>query len=384
MNNIITYEQAQEICKYYNNFNFSEHFFKIENYKISTFNYFICNYNNFANPIPNKNINAFDLRGITFVFNEDGTLWNRFLMLPKFFNLNETEFTQYNNVKNKKIINISTKEDGSLIAFMLLPNQKIFAKTIAGFSNEQCIASLKLLYEHDEHVLWVKDMLNKGYTPLFEYISWDNRIVLKYSKSEIRLIGIRNNNTGEFCPASLISIIPENMNYIKSYNFTLEELIEKSKIEENKEGWVIQFEDGQLLKLKTEWYFRLHNLRTENIFRPDYVIKNYLENKIDDIISQLDPSEDKDAFEFVKIVKNAVNNFLIYIDKSIYEFKNDYDIKYNKDWNKFATDNYKKAFFNLANIFIKYPEKYNESKKEFIIKMNYKLNNAKNFIEKWA
>ena len=132
----ITYEDAVEICKYYKNFNFSESQYIINGYKISAFSYFICNYNDFAKPLPHRSeVNAFEMRGVTFVFNHDGSLWKRFLMLPKFFNINQTKETEYSAIKNKNISHISIKEDGSLVAFMMLPDETIFSKTIKGFSN---------------------------------------------------------------------------------------------------------------------------------------------------------------------------------------------------------------------------------------------------------
>lgn len=382
---IITYEQAQRICKYYDNFNFSEKFHRIGPYKISTFDYFICGPHHFENPLPKeKDIKAYDMRGITFVFDENGNLWNKFLMLPKFFNLNETESTQYSNIKDKKILNVSNKEDGSLIAFMMLPNGKLFAKTIAGFSNDQSEAAMQLLYKWEDHVIWVKDILKNGYTPLFEYVSRDNRIVLKYSTPEIKFIALRDNQDGSYHPAASISIIPKGMSYVESFNFTLEELIAKSKTEENIEGWVVQFEDGQLIKIKTEWYFDRHGLRTENVFRPDYIINNYLSEKLDDIVSQLSPEEDSDAIEFINVVKKAVNNYNDYIDNNVKELTNVYTNKYQSNWNKFAADNNKKPFFGLTRNYIDRPEEYTLYKKNFIIKINSKLQSAKKFVEKWA
>ena len=166
MNNyIITYEDAVRICEAYKNFNFykTEHMFG--NYKVVTFNYFMCDPKWFSLPLREApEINAYDMRGVTFVFNEDGTLYKRFLMLPKFFNVNQIEETQFNVIKDKKIKHVTIKEDGSLIAFMQLPNGKVFAKTQAGFTNEQSIQALKL-YESNEKIhSFVNIALKQGFT----------------------------------------------------------------------------------------------------------------------------------------------------------------------------------------------------------------------------
>ena len=176
MKYLLTYKDAQEISEKYNNNNFWEFQFMKDGYKLAAFNYFICGWNDFANPLPKRpEVNAFDMRGVTFVFNKDGSLWKTFFMLPKFFNLNQVDSTQYGVVKDKEICSITEKEDGSLVAFMMLPNGKLFAKTIGSFTSEQSELAYNLLYTNEEHVLWVKEMLNTGCTPLFEYVSWDNR-----------------------------------------------------------------------------------------------------------------------------------------------------------------------------------------------------------------
>ena len=382
---LLTYEDAQEISKRYNNKNFWESQHIIKGYKVATFNYFICGWDDFENPLPHKpEVHAFDMRGTTFVFNKDGSLWKRFLMLPKFFNLNQVEATQYDKVKNKEILNISTKEDGSLVAFMLLPDGKLFSKTIGSFVSEQSEFAYVSLYKDSEHVQWVKTLLSNGLTPLFEYVSWDNRIVLKYSSPELRFIGVRDNHNGKYFPGSSMNPvnIPKSVFVIPNEIFTLDELIEKAKTEENKEGWVVQLPDD-LMKVKTAWYFRLHGLRTENVFREDYVIQNYLLETLDDIMSQLNPKEDLDAFKFVEEVTASINNYMDFIDRTTQKLKDRYNSEFKSDWVPFATSCHKNAFFGLTRTLIENPVEYNKKKVEMILKNASKLKGAKNLVDRW-
>lgn len=385
MTYIITYEDAKKVCDHYNDFNFSEHQYRHGKYKISTFDYFICGYNDFANPLPNDpSIHAFDMRGITFVFDEDGSLWNRYLMLPKFFNLNQVESTQYNIVKDKKIIHIANKEDGSLVTFMLLPNDKLFAKTIRGFSNDQVTAAMQILYKYEEHVIWVKNLLKSGFTPLFEYVSWDNRIVLKYSTPELRFIGIRDNTDGSFIPASSLKdiVVPDDIYCTKSENATLDELIERAKTEEDKEGWVVMFDDGQMIKIKTAWYFNVHGIRTESVFREDFIIKNHFEEKLDDIVAQLDQEKDSDVFAFIKTVTDAVDNWSRFIDQCVSTYYGVWKHDFNGDWGKMATNCHKEKYFQFLK-FWETKAEYNKRKIEYILKETYRLKNARFIVNKW-
>ena len=384
-NYLIEYQDAVEISQKYNNNNFWETQFMKNGYKLSSFNYFICGWDDFAMPLQNKpHINAFDMRGVTFVFNKDGSIWKRFLMLPKFFNLNQVESTQYGNVKDKKIKSITTKEDGSLIAVMRLPDNTLFAKTIGSFDNEQIEAAMKFLKDNHIYELFCRVQLDAGYTPLFEYVSLANRIVLKYSKPELRLIGARNNKTGEFHTAADFDGIDANIVIAENFkNLSLDDLIEKAKTEENKEGWVVMFEDGQMIKIKTEWYFRLHNLRTMNVFREDYIISNYFAQTLDDLISQLSPDEDKDAFTFIEGVTAAINNYIAHIDKLVFAIRDRFSSEYNSDWTSFAKALYREPYFGLSRTLIETPDEYRRRRNEMIIKNTHRLKGAKEIVEKW-
>ena len=50
---------------------FYESKFVVEGYDVSIFNYRLANYSDFADNL------AFEMRGLTFVFNKDGSLFNR-------------------------------------------------------------------------------------------------------------------------------------------------------------------------------------------------------------------------------------------------------------------------------------------------------------------
>ena len=390
MKYLLTYKDAQSIVAKYNNHQFAEKNFRIDGYKLATFNYFLCGPNDFENPLgEDSDVEAYDMRGTTFTFDLDGKLVDTFYMLPKFFNLNQVDSTQYNVVKDKKIVNISVKEDGSLIGIMRLPNRKLFCKTMGGFDNDQSVAAYDLIHKNPSHLVWIHDLIDFGYTPLFEYVSFDNRIVLKYTEKQLRYIGARDNLTAEFIPANsklaeglFCEGIPDSIASISNEDFTLDELIQKSKTEEDKEGWVIMFEDGQTIKTKTEWYFNLHGIRTENIFREDYVIRNYLENKLDDIVAQLDNETDSDAIEFIEKVCLSMDNLLNDIDSKLEKLYKCFTIEFDSNWPVFATENSGEAYFSLFKFYADDAESYKEQKIQMIIRRSNKLNKARFLVEK--
>jgi len=389
MEHLLTYNDCLKLIEIYKNFNFYRTDFMINGFRVTTFNYFLCDYDTFINPIKNEpQITGMDCRGITFVFNKDDSLYKRFFMLKKFFNLNQVEETQYNLVKDKKIKNITTKEDGSLIAFMELPDKTIFAKTQGGFDNEQSIAAMNIYNNDSKLQLFIKTILFFDQTPLFEYVARNNRIVLEYKEPELRFIGARNNETGKYINSvelKYLSEIPsfKDIYFIEGQENTLDELIEKAKTEIDKEGWVVEFEDGQMIKIKTTWYCSIHNLRTVSIFREDYIIEHYLKQTLDDVMSAFDPDKDKDAYDFVNKIQVAVNKWSNFIEDKTNELGRIYLNNYT-NFVDFAKEQNKAAFFNLTKIKIEKPEEYNNRKIEYMLKMTYRLNEARNIVEKWS
>lgn len=386
----ITYEDAVKISNAYKNFNFYPTEWLIDGYNVVTFNYFLCDYNYFVKPLVNSpEINARDMRGVTFVFNTDGTLYKRFLMLAKFFNVNQVAETQFNLLKDKKIKYITVKEDGSLIAFMQLPNGKVFAKTQGGCTNDQSIAANDIYLKDVNLKKFVDEALEAGLTPLFEYVAFDNRIVLKYSKRELRLIGVRDNKYGEYFSACELTegIAPIKLHipYIKSMEMmTLTELEELMKTAVDIEGAVVEFEDGMMVKIKSTWYWNLHGIRTVSIFREDYVIRNYLEETLDDATQELNMTDDADAFKFIDYVKKSVTNWSNHIEETVDALVTEYNSTfYYSNWAKFATDKHKAPYFGLARNKIENPEEYMKYKIGFMINKTKHLYDAKHIVEKW-
>ena len=47
----ISYEDAKRVCEKYDNFHFYEYNHRIDGYKLAGFKYFICGWNDFADPL---------------------------------------------------------------------------------------------------------------------------------------------------------------------------------------------------------------------------------------------------------------------------------------------------------------------------------------------
>lgn len=380
-----TYEECVEICENNDKVVFYETKHIIDGYEVSVFNYRLASYTDFVQPIKGKNINAKELRGLTFVKNKDGSIYRRFLMLQKFWNLDQVPETLYNTVKDKKIRAITNKEDGSLISFIELPNKEIIAKTKMGFTNEQADAANEIFNENKNIKRFVEDCMKKDYVALFEYVSFKNKIVLDYPNTELILLRVRNNKNGEYIDLTSLDKFDISVAPTEELR-TLDELIELAETLTDKEGYVIEFTDGQLIKLKTRWYFLRHQLLTDKVNREDNIIEFILDETLDDVIAQLDPVIDKEKIEWINNIDLKLKKF---ISKSMDEVQEMVD-DYTGDWTKPASENqehmkrfalkYKKhKLFGTAISVLKGKSVY-DAVKDYIKRKTVHLEGARKFL----
>lgn len=306
---IPTYEQAVKMTGGTEDlFYSSEH--DVNGYKVVTFCYRLAQYSDFINP-PGLlgEGDAFEMRGLTFVFNKDGSLFKRYLLLNKFFNINQVPGSLYSDVKNLKVKNVYSKEDGSAISFIKLPNGDVVAKTKMSFQTDQS-EKANLLYRTKKDIKRIVDWsLDNDIVAIFEYVSPKNRIVLKYQEDDLILLKLRCNKTGKYLDLDKYIGDFKLLNVSKKKYHSVDELLELAKTEKDIEGWVVQFDNGHLVKIKTEWYFSLHGLLTEDVYRENRILKHILEDNIDDLISKI-PKDEKESLDRIDNLVKTVQHWL--------------------------------------------------------------------------
>ena len=344
-NAIPTYEQALELCSI-EEAPFYESKMVVDGFNVSVFNYRLAQYKDFAYPIAEKpELKGYEMRGLTFVFNEDGSLYNRYVLLEKFFNLNQVPESLYSVVKNYKIKFVNNKEDGSIASFVKLPNGKIVGKSKMGFDNDQA-DGINRVYKTNKEVKSLVDWaLNNNIVPVFEYVAPNNRIVLRYPSEELILLRLRDNVTGKHID------IRNHLDKVGSIRVApfedevrdLDHLVELTATQVDKEGSIVTCEDEHgrdfFFKLKTPWYCERHGLLTQDLYREHIIIGYILDDKIDDILGQV-PEDEKEAHErinkIISIVKKSISDKVSEIEKSYEQFvksgisKKDYAINQRK------------------------------------------------------
>jgi T4 RnlA family RNA ligase len=337
---IPTYEDCIEICSREDS-PFYESKMVVDGYNVSVFNYRLAQYKDFVTPLESRpELKAYEMRGLTFVFNKDGTLYKRFILLEKFFNLNQVPETLYSVVKNYKIKFISNKEDGSIASFIKLPNDKVVGRSKMGFDNDQANGINKIYRTNTDVKNFVDWALDNDITPIFEFVAPNNRIVLRYPGEELILLRLRDNKTGKHID------IRDNLDKVGNIRIApfedeikdLDHLIELTATQTDKEGSIVTAEDEHgrdfFFKLKTPWYMSLHGLLTEDLYREHIIIGYILDDKIDDILGQIQEDE-KEAHErinkIISIVKRAIDDKVIDIEKSYQVF-----VEMGKDRKEYA------------------------------------------------
>jgi T4 RnlA family RNA ligase len=376
---IPTYQDCVSICK--NNDSFFELSVKYKKYDIKIFNYNNTIPDDFHKPFLNSNtINAYELRGICFVF-DNGKLVNRYLSMNKFFNLNETSGWMYDDIKDKVIKKISVKEDGSLIRFIRVGDEAI-AKTQNSINNLQTKLSNELYNTNIELKNVVDRSLDNNECLLFELVSPYNQIILNYEKTNLILLSVRDELTGKYLPVDKYDKI-STKKYFRNNN-NLDNLINFCKGNKNIEGFVIELEDGKMVKLKTLYYLNLHHLVGAGQFlRVNKIIEAIINNKLDDILPFLNDKNElknriSDIQSKIKKFKTTIKNDIIEKLKQYNNNDKEFYLKYkNYTYINILMASKKKFKRNGNTISILELEQIINT---FILKMSKKQNLAVDFI----
>jgi len=250
---IPTYDECIEIVNNNPDMYFYERKYLIDSYYLSTFGYRYAKHNNFILPIIDKShINALELKGITFVFDDNNT-YKHYLLLHKFWEIDQYNHCKYEIYKDKKIKNVTIKEDGFLVSFLKLPNNKIISFTKKSFDDKTNLEVNEFL-EDKNYFNFINYCLDNNIQPIFEHIHEKMRVDYG-DRNELVLLKLRNNLTGKYLDFdNFDNQMIKGIKIITEVNKTLDELLDISNKIENCEGWVVHFEDDTLLKVKTNWW----------------------------------------------------------------------------------------------------------------------------------
>lgn len=283
------------------------------------FNYRLASYSDFLVP------GALECRGIMFEIDHDGDEAHPFrlvsLPMEKFFNLYENPFTM--DLDLTTIVSIEDKADGSLIS-TYIHHDDLMLKTKGSINSDQCIAAMEWLnrpenlkFKNQLHTLAWRDQ-----TVNMEWTAPDNRIVLGYEESSLRVLNIRDNTTGDYVEYDLLKMCRNDYDEILAHwttRFNIKDTVEFVKSipdMQNIEGFVVRLASGQRVKIKTTWYLALHHTKN-SINSPRRLFEAVLEEATDDMKSLFhdDPLALKQIDEMEKFVEEKYNHMVDTVER---------------------------------------------------------------------
>jgi RNA ligase len=250
----------------------------------------------------------------------------------KFFNIGERADVHHDLVSLDKGHEILEKLDGSMIHPMKI-DDAIRLSTKMGITDIAMDAE-SWLYDNMNYVTFMQHMISAGYTPLFEWCSRGNRIVIDYPVPRLILTGMRHTKTGLYVPGIDLYYLSHKykLDYVKYTpdRIDLADLIAHTRALKDAEGYVIRFHDGHMVKIKADDYVLKHNSK-ELINLEKNVIDIIFHNKADDFASLLD-GNDRDTF--LRFNDDVLNEFFNTVNQ--YSKEIDYCLCTHTDKKDFA------------------------------------------------
>ena len=211
----------------------------------------------------------------------------------KFFNVGEREETK------EEIINwalphvILEKLDGSMIRPIPTP-EGFRLGTKAGITDVAMNAEY-FVADKSEYAKFIKSSFACGLTPIFEWCSRKNRIVVDYPEDQLILTAVRDMRSGNYIPYS--QMVKTGKNYdipvvkaISGDETDIENIVDHIRKWDDDEGVVIRFDNGHMVKIKADDYVLRHRSK-EQINSEKNIIQVILNDSVDDMIPLLTPED---------------------------------------------------------------------------------------------
>lgn len=274
--------------------------------------YLVSGESTFDNPY------AIECRGL--VFDKAGKLVAR--PLHKFFNLNERASSRPEDFDWSKLSRVMDKRDGSMIHTVKTPLGEGMAvahgydtcftlKSKKSFESDVAVQARAWMSVRQNFINFCTYITELNCTAIFEWTSPTARIVLPYREDGLTLLHVRDNATGRYwLPGELMQraeaheipivasnsvraeqqalfkrLLSEMLSGVGNPKQILSSVLQLQETMTDIEGWVFQFEDGQMVKVKTKWYMERHRAMT--FLRERDIVASVLNESLDDLKAML-------------------------------------------------------------------------------------------------
>jgi len=245
------------------------------------------------------------------LFDKAGNILAR--RLHKFFNVNEKEETLSTAIDFTQPHSILEKLDGSMVTPIQIGSH-IRWGTKMGITDVSMSAEVYVAL-NPQYSDFADFIMKWDSTPIFEWCSPKNRIVVEYPHDRLVLIAIRDNVSGEYrsyqnmCDLAALHGIEVVKAYPGSAS-SMQQLLDNTKELQGAEGYIIRFDDGHMVKIKGDWYVRIHKVK-DSLSQEKNIIDLLVNDKIDDIKPHMLDSDKQHLERFETSFWEGINNQVI-------------------------------------------------------------------------
>jgi RNA ligase len=238
-----------------------------------------------------------ECRGIT--FDAEGNLICR--KFHKFFNVGEKEETQLNKINLYEPHIVLEKLDGSCV--IPQPSLDGFVLTTKSGVTDISQQAEEFISDKPHYAKFIHSMFDGKLTPIFEWVSRKNRIVVDYENDNLILTAIRNTEMGNYLPYFNMLDLAEHWNIpvVQAVDGlavqNIELFVKQIREWEDSEGVVLRFDTGHMVKIKSDQYVLRHKTK-DAINQEKNVISIILNDDVDDLIPLLTPEDATRIQEF--------------------------------------------------------------------------------------
>jgi T4 RnlA family RNA ligase len=237
-----------------------------------------------------------ECRGIIFDAKSGKVIARRY---HKFFNLGERPETQATRVDFTEPHVILEKLDGSMITPVIASGRKVRWGTKMGLTGVAAPVEA-FVAQNTQYEDFAREMDRIGKTPIFEWCSRQQRIVIDYPVDRLVLTAVRCNVSGRYEPHEFLQEFGKNFEIevvraLPGSVTNLQVFLDEVRDLKGAEGFVIRFETGHMLKVKSSEYIQMHGAK-DSLSLEKNVVSILVNEKADDVKALLFEA-DFDRFE---------------------------------------------------------------------------------------
>lgn len=254
-----------------------------------------------------------ECRGL--IFDVNGKLISR--PYHKFFNAGEREETQLNRINLYEPHVVLEKLDGSMIRPITTADGFRLA-TKAGITDIAQQAE-EFIADKPEYKKFIHSSIACGLTPIFEWCSRKNRIVIDYPEDQLILTAVRDNLNGTYISYSMIVETGKNYSIpvvkaIAGDDTDIQKVVDHIRKWDDGEGVVIRFDTGHMIKVKSDDYILRHRSK-ESINQEKNVILTIINDQVDDVIPLLTIEDANNLKKFQENFWHGMNETICMLEK---------------------------------------------------------------------